>query len=189
MVLSHEDKEKIRNSKSITDIKNIMEPHWNWSSHYLLRVIIEKLKSTESLEELQKFDEKINKQMKLTIIHETLQSNTNQFSGYCKMTAIINCQKDYSEITLEEGLEIEEFVYDYLGRTGAHSSKAYDAYDGDAPYTFIEMEWNVSTAAVDSLCSKATKRKDAFIRKSFLYLKIGSFTIINELPHEVSFPL
>ena len=54
MVLSQEDKEKVANSKSITDVKNIMEPHWNWSSHYLLRVIIEKLKSTESLEELMK---------------------------------------------------------------------------------------------------------------------------------------
>ena len=185
LVLSQEDKKQIQNSKSFTNIKNILEPHWNWSSHRLLYIIIEKLKYTESLKKLQKFDEKIDKQMKLKLIQENLQSKATQSSGYCKMIAILNRKKDYSEITLEEGLEIEDFVFDYLGRTGAHSSKAYKATD-DTPYTFIEMEWNVSIAAVDSLCTKATKRKDAFIKESFLFLKIGNFTVINDLPIEVS---
>lgn len=183
LVLSQEDKKQIENSKSFTNIKDVMEPHWNWSSHRLLHIIIEKLKSSESLKRLQSFDEKINKQMKLKLIQENLQPKES--SGYCKMIAILNLNKDYSEITLEEGLVIEEFVFDYLGRTGAHSSKAYKATDG-TPYTFIEMEWNVSIAAVDSLCTKATKRKDAFIKESFLFLKIGSLTVINELPIEVS---
>ena len=185
LVLSQEDKKQIENSKSFTDIKDVMEPHWNWSSHRLLYIIIEKLKSSESLKMLQKFDEKINKQMKLKLIHENLRSKATRSSGYCKMIAILNRKKDYSEITLEEGLVVEEFVFDYLGRTGAHSSKAYKATEG-TPYAFMEMEWNVSIAAVDSLCTKATKRKDAFIKESFLFLKIGSFTVINELPIEVS---
>ena len=185
LVLSQEDKEQIENSKSFTNVKDVMEPHWNWSSHRLLYIIINKLKSAKSLKMLQDFDEKINKQMKLNLIHENLQPKTTHSSGYCKMIAILNRKKKYSEITLEEGLVIEEFVFDYLGRTGAHSSKAYKATDG-TPYTFIEMEWNVSIAAVDSLCAKATKRKDAFIKESFLFLKIGRFTVINELPIEVS---
>ena len=123
--------------------------------------------------------------MMLKTIHETLQSKTTQFSGYCKMTAILDRQKDYSEITLEEGLEIEEFLFDYLEGIGAHLSKAYESTSGH-PHGFMEMEWNISTAAVDSLCSEATKHKSEFIRASFLFLKIGDFTVINKLPLEVS---
>ena len=188
LVLSQEDKKQIEDSKSFTDIKNVLEPHWNWSSHRLLCIIIEKLQSDKSLKMLQNFDEKVNKQMKLNYIHENLQSKTAQSSDYCKMIAILDLGKDYSEITLKEGLLIEEFVFDYLGRTGAHSSKAYTAKDCMS-HAFIEMEWSVSIAAVDGLCTKATKRIDAFIKESFLFLKIGNFTVINQLPNEVSIML
>ena len=183
--LSQEDKEQINNSKSVTEIQRVMEPHWNWSSHRLLYIIIDKLKSTKSLEMLQEFNRRINKQMKLKTIHENLQPRIIHSSGYCKMVAILDLQKDYSEFTLKEGLEIEEFVFDYLGGTGAHLSKAYEH-----TCTFMEMEWNISTAAVDSLCTEATKHKGKFIENFlFLFLKIGNFIIINDLPrdHKVSF--
>ena len=179
LLLSQEDRDKIANSKSITDIKHVMDPHWNWSSHCLLYIIIKKLGSTKSLEYLQRFDGRINKQMKLNAIHEKLQPIT-QSSGYCKMIAILDLQKDYSEITLKEGSEIEEFVVDYLGQTGAYSSKAFEGT------RYMEMEWNISTTAVDDFCTEAMKHKDVFVARSFLCLKIGNFTIINKLPNEVS---
>ena len=183
-VLSQEDKAQVDNSKSVTEIQHVMDPHWNWSSHRLLYIIVEKLKSTKSIEMLQNFNRKINKQMKLKNIHENLQPRMIHSSVYCKMVAILDLQKDYCEVTLEEGLEIEEFVFDYLGGTGAHLSKAYESTPNCA---FIEMEWNISTAAVDNLCTEATKHKNKFIEKSFLFLKIGVFIIINNLPHKVSF--
>ena len=179
-MLSQEDKKQISNSKSFTDVKNVMDPHWNWSSHCLLLIIIQKLKSRKSLELLQEFDRKINKQMKLKTVHEKLQSKITQSSSYCKMIAVLDFQKDYSEITLEEGLEIEEFVFDFLGPTGAHLSKAYNSTP-ETQYAFIEMEWNVSTGAVDALCTEAVKHKDEFANKSFLSLKIGEFIVFNEV--------
>ena len=185
-MLSQEDKDKVSNSKSFTDVKNVMEPQWNWSSHRLLYIIIEKLKSTRCLEMLQMFDKKISKQMKLKTIHENLQVKATQSSDYCKMIAVLNCQKDYSEYTLEEGLDVEGFVFDYLAPIGAHQSKAYQPTP-EAPSTCIEMQWNVSPAAVDALCTEATKHKAAFAKKAFLFLKIGDFTVISDLHYEVSF--
>ena len=181
LLLSQEDKKKIANSKSVCDIKDVMDPHWNWSSHRLLYMIIKQLKSAKSQEILQIFDRKINKQMKLEAIHKSLQPTITQASGYCKMIAILDLQKDYSEITLAEGLEIDEFVVDYLGEIGAHSCRAYECTS-----VCIQMDWNISTAAVEDFCVEATKHKDAFVDKSFLFLKIGNFSIINELPNEVS---
>ena len=181
-ILSQKDKKQISNSKSFTDVKNVIDLHWNWSSHRLLLIMIEKLKSRKSLELLQEFDRKIDKQMKLKTVHEKLQPKTTQSSSYCKMIAVLDCQKDYSEITLEEGLEIEEFVFDLLGPIGAHLSKAHSSTpESHYAYAFIEMEWNVSTAAVDALCAEAIKHKDEFVRKSFLSLRIGDFTVINEV--------
>lgn len=81
------------------------------------------------------------------------------------MIAVINLNKDYSEITLEDVSEIEEFVFDYLQWAGAHMSKAYnDTWCTDA---LIEMEWNVFTTAVHTLCTNAVMHKDEFIRMSF----------------------
>ena len=185
LVLSQEDRDKISSSASFNDVKDVMEPHWNWSSHRLLYIIVEKLKSTKCLEMLQMFDKKISKEMKLKAIHENLQSKTTQSGDYCKMIAVLNCQNDYSEVTLKEGLDVEEFVFDYLGPIGAHLSKVYQP-TSEAPSTCIEMEWNVSAAAVDALCAEAIKHKDEFTKKFFLFLKIGNSTVINEL-HEVSF--
>ena len=179
-MLSQEDKKQISNSKSFTDVKSVMDPHWNWSSHRLLLIIIQKLKSWKSLELLQEFDRKINKQMKLKTVHEKLEPKTTQSSSYCKMIAVLDCQKDYSEITLEKGLEIEEFVFDFLGPTGAHLSKAHNSTT-ETQYAFIEMEWSVSIAAVDALCAEALKHKDEFAKKSFLSLKIGDFAVFNEV--------
>ena len=165
-----------------------MESHWNWSSHRLLYIIIEKLKSTRSREMLETFDRKISKQMTLKTIHEKFQSKTTQSkttppSGYCQMTAVRNCQKDYPEVTLEEGLDFEEFVFDYLGPIGAHKSSAYE-HTPEAPY--IQMEWNISTAAVDALYTEAMRHRDEFTKNFFLSLKIGDSVVINEL-REVSF--
>ena len=187
VILSQEDKDKVYNSTSFADIKNVMDPHWNWSSNHLLYIIIKKLKSARSLEMLESFDKKTSKQMKLKTVHENLQSKTTQSGDYCKMIAVLNCQKDYSEVTLEEGLDIDEFVFSYLGPIGAPSSKAYQS-KSETTNMYVEMEWNVSAAAVDALCAKATEHKAEFVKKSFLLLKIGNFTVISDLLCEVSFP-
>ena len=187
LVLSQEDKDKVSSSTSFTDVKNVMDSHWNWSSHRFLYMIIKKLKSDESLKKLKTFDKKIDTQMKLETVHKNLQSKTTQSSDYCKMIAVLNCQKDYSEVTLEEGSDIDEFVFEYLGTFGAPLSKVYQ-FTPETTNTYIEMEWNVSAAAVDALCTDATRHKDEFLKKSFLFLKIGNFTVISHLPCEVSFP-
>ena len=124
--------------------------------------------------------------MKLKTIHENLQFKTTPSSDYCKIIAVRNCQKDYSEVTLEEGLDVEGFVFDFLGPIGAHLSKAYQP-EPETPNTYMEMEWIVSTAAVDALCTEAMRHKAEFVKNFFLFLKIGDFTVINGLHYEVSF--
>jgi len=82
-----------------------MEPHWNWSSHRLLYTIIKRVNAPRAIEVLEKFERKIDYQMKLQDVHEHLRKiKMPPPVGYYKMMAIIN--KDYSEITLEEGQKV-----------------------------------------------------------------------------------
>lgn len=173
-ILSQEETQSIHTCKSIYDIFSIMEPHWNWSSHRLLYTIIKRVNSPKAIEILEKFESKIKYQMKLQDIHEHFRKNRMPPpDGYYKMTAIVN--KDYSEITLQEGLQIEKFVADHLGV----EQSCYEVARSQS----IEMTWYIPEDAVDSLCSKAFQHKEAFIVQSFLYLKIGNTVIFDEHEH------
>ena len=170
-ILNEEETQCIRTSKSIYDIFSIMEPYWNWSSHRLLYTIIKRVNAPKAIEMLDKFENKINYQVKLKYVHEHFKMNrTSPPVGYYKMTAIIN--KDYSEITLEEGLEIEKFVSDCLG--------VEQSYNDVVESQSIEMTWYIPDDAVESLCSKAFQHKESFILQSFVFLKIGNTIIFDE---------
>ena len=137
-----------------------MEPYWNWSSHRLLYTIIKRVDAPKAVNLLEKFKNKIDYQMKLKYVHKYLRKTKKQApDGYYKMTAIIN--KDYSEITLEEGLKIEKFVSDCLGIEQACS----DVSESQS----IEMTWYIPDDAVERLCSKAFQHKNAFILQSFCF--------------------
>ena len=88
---------------------------------------------------------------------------------YSKMVAILDT--DYSEITLEEGLEIEEFIAECLGQS--QPSKVNKSRS-------IEIMWYVSSAAVYILTSMAMQRKEEFLLESFLLLKIGENTVFDQ---------
>ncbi|XP_065903666.1 uncharacterized protein [Dysidea avara] len=167
--LSQEETCRIQEAKSIYDIFTVMRPYWNWSSHRLLRTIIKRVKSQQALDMLEKFENKIDYKMKLKDIHEHLRKqNVPIPSGYYKMTAIVD--KDYSEITLEEYSEIEEFVHECLGQAQPSTATKSNS---------IQIVWYVADIAIDSLCSKAAQCKEAFILESFVFLEIGAKVIFD----------
>ncbi|XP_065903617.1 uncharacterized protein [Dysidea avara] len=177
-ILSQEEIHRIQACKSIYNIFAIMRSHWNWSSHRLLFTIIKRVDSPRALALLKKFEKKINYQNKLKDVHEHLKKNKLPHPpGYCKMVAIVD--KDYSDISLKEGLEIEDFVSEYLGQAQPSDSTEEQS---------IQMVWYVPEIAIESLCAKAIQHKEAFIIESFLFLKIGSVVILDERLPKVANP-
>ena len=169
-LLSQVEIQHIKSSESIYDVFTVLHPHWNWCSHHILQTIIKRVKSPRAQELLKKFKDKINYKMKLKDVHEHLKNNKMPIPrGYSKMVAILD--KDYSEVTLEEGLEIEEFVTECLGQS--QPSEVNESCS-------IEIMWYVSSAAVDILTSMAMQRKEEFLLESFLFLKIGENTVFDQ---------
>ena len=169
-VLSVNDKKKIKSCESMYDIFEVMEPHWSWHSHRLLFIIIKRVKCPEALGLLEKFNKKINYQMKIKSIYKHFEHNKLPVpSGYVRMVAIID--KDYDDISLEEFSELEEFVSTYLGIIQC----PYKVNQSQS----IEVIWLVSIEAADTLRSKILQHKEIFLQKSFLYLKIGDTDILN----------
>jgi len=176
-LLSQEDKSRITKCQTIYGIFIVMQPHWNWYSHRLLLIIIKRVKSLKAKEMLKKFEEKINYAMKLKAINERLKANRLPVpQGYCKIKAIID--KDYSEITLGEYLEIETFVSGCLDLPQPSS----EINESES----IEIVWYISTATVDNLKSKALQYKETFLLKSFISLQVGDVVVFDTRQQSLS---
>ena len=151
-------------------IFEIVHPHWRWDSHQLLFIIIERVKCPKALELLQKFEKKIDYQMKIKKIYAHIQCNRLPVpEGYAEVEAII--EKDYNDVTLKEFSDLEEFVYKYFDIIQCPFEVN--------PSQSVQVIWLVYIEAVDSLCSRAFECKEAFLQNSFTYLKIGDIDILN----------
>ena len=169
-LLSQRDKKKIKKCKSMYDIFEIVHPHWRWDSHRLLFTIIKRFKCPEALELLQKFERKIDCQMKIKEVYAHIQYNKLPVpEGYAEVKTII--KKDYNEVTLEQFVVLEEFINKHLGIIQCPFEVN--------PAQSIQVIWLVCIEAVDSLCSRAFECKEAFLQNSFTYLKIGDIDILN----------
>lgn len=177
VIFSESEASKIQSCRSIFGLFNVMHPYWNWSSHRLLFTIIKIVESSQAESMLSEFESKINYQMKLKDVHEHLRKfKVPAPTGCSKMIAIVN--KDYSTITLKEGLQIEELVLKHLGQA--------QPSDCCGSQSLLRMMWYVPDIAVDSLCSKAFQHKKDLIAKSFLLLQIGNTLIIDENKQSMS---
>ena len=119
---------------------------------------------------LKKFEKKINCKMKLKIIYEKFKEKKLPVpQGYCKMIAVVD--KEYSKITLEDCLEIELLVTQYLDLPQPPSEV------NDSQST--EIVWYVSVEAIDSLKSKALEYKEDLCLKSFVSLQVDDFIVFS----------
>ena len=170
-ILSQEETQRLNTCESIYDIFSLLRPHWNWSNFHLLYTIIKRVDAPKAYNMLEKFKSKVDYQVKLQYVFEHFRKNKAELpAGYFVMMGIIN--RDYSEITLEDGNKIECFVRDTLGVI----QPCIDVNESHS----IEMTWYIPDIAVSSLCSKAFERKETFILQSFLYLKIAETVIFDE---------
>jgi len=73
-IFSPREIDTIKKSGSIFDIFDVIRPHWNWRSHHLLPVIINRVdsESSSALELLKKFEAKIKYNKKLKDLNEML---------------------------------------------------------------------------------------------------------------------
>ena len=168
-IFSPEQVEHIKSSKTICDVFYHIRTHLTWNSHRLLNLIVKKSRSEKAKEMLKNFEKKINYKITLTdLCQKFKEQNMELPPNYCEMIGIVD--KDYNEMTGEDYRIIDKFIAEDLG-----------------PYKLVKVEksnsvafvWLVPVYTAWALYKKASLIKKVLQAESFIFLKIGDFTVFD----------
>ena len=172
LLFSEKKSAAIRASPSVFDVFYELRGYWRWDSHRLLFTLIKRSGSQEAMEKLKQFQNKINYTKKLVDLTSYYQSVQKPLPpGYTRMIAII--QKDYSEFTLKECTELEEFLTDFFGSIALVPS-SYEKSNS------VKVTWYIPTEAVSGVLSRAYQAKELFQLLSISYFEIDEIVVWNE---------
>ena len=111
---SEKERAAIQASPSVFDLFYELRGHWRWDSHRLLFILIKRSGSKEALAKYEQFNKKLNYTKKMVDLTRYFQSvQASPPPGYTRMIAII--EKDYSDLTVKEYEELDEYLADYFG--------------------------------------------------------------------------
>ena len=172
LLFSEKKTAAIRAGPSVFDVFYELRGHWRWDSHRLLFTLIKRSGSQEAMEKLIQFQNKINYTKKLIELTRYFQSvQKPPPPGYTKMIAII--EKDYSDFTLKECTELEEFLTDFFGSTALNPADYEESHS-------IKVTWYIPTEAVSGVLSRAYQGKELFKLLSISYFEIDEIVIWND---------
>ena len=168
-----EQQKKINACSTVQDVFSKLQYHLRWDDHLILAAILDRLNSEECEELLAKFQSKIDCQMKLEQIFEECKKQMLEVpKGYDKIVAIVN--KEYSQITKEEYDQLKYFIAKCCGIKSYVLSPFLNMSQSS-----LLLEWSVPSTAITHMVETATKNKDIFIKKSFVFLQITTTVILN----------
>ena len=171
LLFSDKESAAIRASHSVFDIFYELRGHWRWDNSRLLLALIKRSGSPEALAKYEQFQKKLNYAKKLIEFTSYFQSVQKPLpSGYTRMIAII--EKDYSDFTLKECRELDEYLSDALGSAALPPANFENSNS-------IKVTWYIPTEAVSGILSKAYQAKELFQLLSISYFEIDGVVIWN----------
>ena len=161
----------IRASPSVFDVFYELRDHWRWDSHRLLFILIKRSGSQEALAKYEQFKNKVDYTKKLNELTTHFQSVQKSLPpGHTKMIVII--EKDYSDFTLKDCEEIDEYLADTFGSTTLPPPHFEQS-------SSIKVTWFIPIEAVSGVLSKAYQAKELFKLLSISYFEIDAVVIWN----------
>jgi len=150
LFFSAAEKDAIKACKSFYELFSEIHRSLRWDSHRLLNTIITRAGLPEAAAKLEKFEKKINYQMKLKDISDSHVANDTPLpDGYAEMVAIVD--KDYSQITVDEYKEIENFLSVHLNELPPPKCARHHS---------VQFTWYIPTDAVPMLLQKAYQARE-----------------------------
>ena len=155
-------------------LMNKLRHCYRWDDHSMLTVLMSSINSEKCVNLLETFKVKIDGQIKLQQIYEHCKQTECCFSEeYHKMVAIIN-KKFFFTITKEEYEKLKYFVSEQCGVEAYVVSPLSKASSSS-----LILEWYIPCTAVAHMIKLALKNKSAFIKRSFVYVKISSTIVLD----------
>ena len=170
--------DELRAIDGCSDIRRMFKENlrecWRWDDFSLLTKLVQYINSSVCKSLLNKYQQSLNYKMKLKEICEHRRQEKRDLpDGYSAMFAIV--EKNFFEITLEEFLELKDFISRYCGVEPWFMSPVVNA----GPYSSILFEWYIPLTAISYMVKVATSNTDVFIQRSFVLLKISSAMIFD----------
>ena len=171
LLFSDKESAAIRASSSVFDIFYELRDHWRWDNHRLLFILIKRSGSQEALDRLKLFEKKIDYTKRLTDFTKQFQSARKPLPpGYAKMIAII--QKDYTDFTLKECDELDEYLADCF-KSPTLTVPHYESSNS------IKVTWYIPIEAVSATLSRAYQAKELFQFLKISYFEIDEIIVWN----------
>ena len=154
---------------------------YRWDDFSILTVLMSSIKSKTCLNLLEKSRVKIDSKMKLQQICEYCKQTEYSFSEeYHKMVAIVN-DKFFFTITKEEYEKLKYFISEQCGVEAYVMSPLSKASSSS-----LILEWYIPCTAVAFMIEIASKNKNVFIKRNFVYFKIST-TVVLDCTNGVSY--
>ena len=149
---------------------------WRWDDFPTLTTIVQSLDSTDHCMQLiHQYKKKIYSKMKLKDIHEYCKQESKDIpEGFHKMVAIVE-NKSFLRITLEEYMELKEFISRHC-KVEPHVISPFT----EVGYGSLLLEWFVPSTAVPHMIKMATVNANIFITQNFMFMKISSKVIFDK---------
>ena len=113
--------------------------------------------------------------MKLKDIHEYCKQESKDLpEGYHKMAAIVE-KKSFLRITLEEYMELKEFISQHC-KVEPYVITPFT----ELGFGSLLLEWFVPSTAVPHMIEMATVNANIFITQNFIFMKISSKMIFDK---------
>ena len=172
LLFSEKESAAIRASHSVFDIFYELRGHWRWDNTRLLFALIKRSGSQEALAKYELFQNKVNYAKKLIELTKYYQSVHKPLpSGYTRMITII--EKDYSDFTVRECQELEEYLADAFSSVALLPANVEESNS-------IKVTWYIPIEAVSGVLSKAYQAKGLFKLLSISYFEIDEVIIWNK---------
>ena len=169
-LFSTENVAKIKECCNFEQLFEIICLHMSWDEHSILIQIVDRCKSVEGKQEIERFEKKIALYQGLQIIVDTSQEIVSEdFAQFC---IVIN--KPYKNVTIEEYTKVKKFIFTNL-KTHAYVTVGFIRM----LYGSLHIEWLITVQAVPHMIRNAQKSLNIFIEENFVFMQIGLEIVIN----------
>ena len=172
-LFSDAELKQIKQSKDIYEVTEKCRTHWSWGNYGLLKLIVKKSGSKDAKQELQRFQKVVSVRQKVKNLGSGwLQDPKNYIEGYEDMMVILD--EYYDDITMHQLEEIEKLI----SKTTLSSSQAMKMIEVTETNSVL-IKWRIPTEAVPFVLMLAFQKKEEFLRRSFLLLRIAGMDVFN----------
>ena len=163
--------DKINNCTNFKELLLLFEDNMSWEEYSIMERIVDKCKSDKALDEIKKFEHKVALIEGLQLVYD---KDNVEPKGFRKFLLIIKTH--YKDISPKQFKTIRNYIVKTL-KIKSYMLTRYMKFH----FNSLHIEWLVIVQAIPYMIKMAHQNKEMFINEKFVFMKIGSEIIIDQV--------